>query len=82
MKLKLSDDLKLPIEAVTQKMAWLGTTGSGKTYGASKLAELFFADGATHDSPAPVLHLHVACDRCRFVWLADVFDADEAKEAW
>lgn len=40
--LKLSKDLALPIEAVTQKFAWIGTTGSGKTYGASKLAELMW----------------------------------------
>jgi uncharacterized protein len=39
MKLKLTDDLYLPIEAVTQKFAFLGRTGSGKTYGAQRLAE-------------------------------------------
>lgn len=44
--LKISKDLKLPISTVTQKLAWLGTTGSGKTYGASKLAEEFWAIGA------------------------------------
>lgn len=37
--LNLSKDLNLPVSTVTQKLAWLGTTGSGKTYGASKLAE-------------------------------------------
>jgi hypothetical protein len=45
-KLKLADGLSLPLDAVTQKLAWLGVTGSGKTYGASKLAELFFHAGA------------------------------------
>jgi hypothetical protein len=37
--LKLGPDTELPLDAVTQKLAWLGRTGSGKTYGASKLAE-------------------------------------------
>lgn len=46
MKLKLSKDLAPPPETVTQKLAWLGTTGSGKTYGASKLAEQFWDIGA------------------------------------
>lgn len=44
--LKLAKDLILPLDAVTQKLAWLGVTGSGKTYGASKLAELFWQAGA------------------------------------
>jgi hypothetical protein len=39
-KLMISEKLSLPVDAVTQKMAWLGRTGSGKTYGATKLAEL------------------------------------------
>lgn len=42
MKLKLAKGLDLPVEVVTQKLGWIGTTGSGKTYGASKLAELMF----------------------------------------
>jgi hypothetical protein len=46
MKLKLADNLELPLEAVTQKFAFLGRTGSGKTYGAGKLAELFLDAGA------------------------------------
>lgn len=37
--LNISKDLSLPPDIVTQKIAWLGTTGSGKTYAASKLAE-------------------------------------------
>jgi hypothetical protein len=40
MKLKISEDLSLPLEAVTQKLAFLGRTGSGKSYGATKLCEL------------------------------------------
>lgn len=40
--LKLAKGLDLPVEVVTQKLGWIGTTGSGKTYGASKLAELMF----------------------------------------
>lgn len=45
-KLKLADNLELPLEAITQKFAFLGRTGSGKTYGAGKLAELFLDAGA------------------------------------
>lgn len=41
-KLKISDDLSLPRQAVTEKLAWLGTTGGGKSYGASHLAERFW----------------------------------------
>lgn len=44
--LRISKDLALPIDAVTQKMAFLGRTGSGKTYGATKLAELMLGAGA------------------------------------
>src|SRR3990167_5426396 len=44
--LKLSKEISLPSNTATQKLAWLGTTGSGKTYGASKLAELFWHIGA------------------------------------
>jgi hypothetical protein len=45
--LKLAEDLpSLPIDAVTQKFAWLGTSGSGKTYGSTKLAELMLNIGA------------------------------------
>lgn len=44
--LKLSDELALPLAAVTEKLAWLGRTGSGKSYGAMKLAELMLAAGA------------------------------------
>lgn len=45
-KLNISKDLSMPTVTATQKLAWLGTTGSGKTYGASKLAEELFSAGA------------------------------------
>ena len=42
MKLHLADNLALPSdEAVSQKYAFIGRSGSGKTYAAMKLAELF-----------------------------------------
>jgi hypothetical protein len=37
--LKISDTLALPIEAVTEKLGFLGRTGAGKTYAAQRLAE-------------------------------------------
>jgi hypothetical protein len=40
--LRIADRLSIPLDVVTQKLAWLGVTGSGKTYGASKLAELLW----------------------------------------
>lgn len=46
MKIKISKEIETPNQTVTQKLAWLGTTGSGKTYGASKLAEQFWYIGA------------------------------------
>jgi uncharacterized protein DUF87 len=45
-RLRLSQDLVLPIDAVTQKIAMVGRTGSGKTYGATKLAEEMLGAGA------------------------------------
>lgn len=44
--LKIGAGLDLPRNTATQKLAFIGTTGSGKTYGASKLAEQFWHDGA------------------------------------
>ena len=44
--IRLAKGLDLPADAVTQKLAFLGTSGGGKTYGASKLAELMLAAGA------------------------------------
>jgi uncharacterized protein len=37
--LRLADDLVLPVEAVTQKFAFLAQSGAGKSYAAMKLAE-------------------------------------------
>ncbi len=45
-KLHIADKLSLPLNAVTQKLAMLGRTGSGKTYGATKLAEEMLDAGA------------------------------------
>ncbi len=43
--LNISKDLVFPIEAVTQKLAFIGRTGSGKSYGAMDLAEEFLERG-------------------------------------
>jgi hypothetical protein len=45
-KLKIAEHLSLPLEVVTEKLAFLGRTGSGKTYAAMKLAELMLEAGA------------------------------------
>ncbi len=45
-QIKLAPDLILPMRAVTEKFAFLGRTGSGKTYGASKMAEEMLFHGA------------------------------------
>jgi hypothetical protein len=52
--LKLADNLELPLDVVTEKLAWLGRTGSGKTYGAMKLAELMLDAGAQIGALDPV----------------------------
>lgn len=44
--LKLSENLELPVAAVTQTFAFLGKRGGGKTYAASKLAEEMLAINA------------------------------------
>jgi hypothetical protein len=44
--LTIADGLVVPLAAVTEKIAWLGRTGSGKTYGAMKLAEAMLEAGA------------------------------------
>lgn len=44
--LKLSAELELPLDAITERLGWLGTSGSGKTYGAGKLAEEMLDVGA------------------------------------
>lgn len=45
-ELVISHDLKLPISAVTEKIAFIGRTGGGKTYAAMKLAEEMLKAGA------------------------------------
>ena len=45
-QLKIADGLSLPLEVVTEKMAFLGRTGGGKSYTAMKLAELMLGAGA------------------------------------
>lgn len=45
-ELKIANDLSLPLDAVTQKLAWLGRTGSGKTYGAKRMVEQMIRAGA------------------------------------
>jgi hypothetical protein len=44
--LRISADLDLPIDTITERIGWLGTSGSGKTYGAGKLAEEMLKAGA------------------------------------
>jgi len=38
--LAIAKTCNLPLDVVTQKLAFVGRTGSGKTYAATKLAEL------------------------------------------
>lgn len=52
--LRMSKGLSLPIDAVTQKLAFIGRTGGGKTYAATKLAELFGEAGAQFIALDPV----------------------------
>jgi uncharacterized protein len=52
--LRISDDLPLPLEVVTEKLAFLGRTGSGKSYAATKLAELMFDADAQFIAYDPV----------------------------
>jgi hypothetical protein len=52
--LKISDELSLPVDAVTQAVGWLGRRGSGKTYGATKLAELLQGANAQFVAIDPV----------------------------
>jgi len=44
--LRMGDGLSLPIDVVTQRLSFLGKPGSGKSYAASKLAELMHGVGA------------------------------------
>ena len=43
--MKISDEITLPLDAATSKLAFFGENGAGKTYAAMKLAELFWAAG-------------------------------------
>jgi hypothetical protein len=53
-RLQIAEHLSLPVSAVTEKLAFLGRTGSGKTYGAMKLAELMLEAGAQIGAIDPV----------------------------
>lgn len=53
-KLRISPDLALPIEAVTEAIGFLGRRGSGKSYAAQKLAEQFHSAGAQFIALDPV----------------------------
>lgn len=44
--LRIAKDLEFPLDAVTQKLAFLGRTGSGKTYGAKRMVEQMLHAGA------------------------------------
>lgn len=43
--LVFAEDLSLPLDTITQKLAFLGQSGSGKSYAAMRLAESIFAAG-------------------------------------
>jgi Helicase HerA, central domain len=45
-KLRIAADLTLPLDAITQKFAFLGRSGAGKTYGAGKFVEELLDAGA------------------------------------
>lgn len=44
--LKLSKEIELPVDVVTERVAFVGQSGSGKTYAAMRLAELMLDVGA------------------------------------
>jgi hypothetical protein len=46
VKIHLARDLELPLTVVTQRLAFMGRSGSGKTYAAGKLAEEMLEAGA------------------------------------
>lgn len=54
MKLRIANGLSLPIEAVTEKLGFIGRTGTGKTYAAQKLAEEMSRAGAQFVALDPV----------------------------
>lgn len=45
MNIVISNDLNIPMNVATKRLAFIGTTGSGKSYGAMKLAEEMIAAG-------------------------------------
>lgn len=45
-KLRIARNLSLPVDVVTQTVAYIGRKGSGKSYGAGKLVELIYDMGA------------------------------------
>lgn len=45
-QLQIADDLNLPLDAVTQKFGFFAQSGAGKTYAATKFAELLLTVGA------------------------------------
>jgi hypothetical protein len=45
MNIQISEEIVLPADAVTQTWGIVGRRGSGKTYGATKLYELFYETG-------------------------------------
>lgn len=53
-KLQIGPGLTLPLEAVTERLAFLGRTGSGKSYAAQKLAEEMHRAGAQFIALDPV----------------------------
>lgn len=78
--LKLANDLALPIEAVTQKFAFLGRTGGGKTYAAMKLCELFLEARAQVVALDPVgnwFGLRLAADGKRKGFSIPVFGGEQ-----
>lgn len=44
--LHIAKELDLPLDAVTQKLAWLGRTGSGKTFACKRMVEQMLYAGA------------------------------------
>lgn len=52
--LRIAEGLSFPIEAVTEKLGFIGRTGSGKTYAAQKLAEELHRAGAQFVALDPV----------------------------
>lgn len=53
-ELKVTKEVPLPRSTATQKLAWLGAPGSGKTYGSSKFAEELWNIGAQFVTLDPV----------------------------